>query len=278
VQNILSEVVGLRMTRYERNRKRSTIGKLVIVLFLIIVPLAAFSTSIFIMNMYNKGNGIEASANELPSKEIAAFKYNFEIESKIFYRLVLNRKDSFEEAEAYVKSIKAKKLNGFVLKEDGYMIIYGVFADYDEASNVKGIIESKVQGSIAENKLPGYSLKYNEADSTFIQLVEATDKLIWEAAKAKSLISQELALKSKKDNTAVIEEISRIETKLEKYLGYAKEIEVTKEQMHFRDNFVILLEEVLASKLDNDKDYYKIQGSLLNQLEVYRKFIDKLSV
>jgi hypothetical protein len=271
-------VVGLRMTRFERNNNRKAFKRAVLVLFVLIVPLAAVAASMFFMNIYNKGSGIEVLIDGTPSNNVVAFKYNYEIESKDLYRIELQSSDSFEEAEAYIKSIKTKKLNGFILKENGYKVIYGVFANQDEAEKVQDSIAVKVKGNITQTKLPGYSLKYNETDNTFIQLVQATDKLIWETVKAKSLISREIALKSKDNFAPVLEEISKGEVKLEKYLGYAEKINVPKEQKAFRENFVMLLKEVLAHKLDNDKDYYKIQGAMMNQLEAYKKFIGKLLI
>ncbi|HYF82554.1 MAG TPA: hypothetical protein VEB00_05965 [Clostridia bacterium] len=265
------------MTRFERNRNRKALKKVVLVLFLVIVPLTAVAASIFFMNIYNKGSSMEALGGT-PSNSVVAFKYNYEINSKALYRIELQSSESFEEAGAYLKSIKAKKLNGFIVKEKGYKVIYGVFVSQDEADKVQDSIAVKVKGSIVETRLPGYSLKYNETDNTFIQLVQATDKLIWETAKSKSMISQEIALKSNVDLAPALEEISKGEVKLEKYLGYAENINVSKEQMVFRENFVILLKEVLAHKLDNEKDYYRIQDGMMNQLEAYKKFIGKLLI
>ncbi len=266
------------MTRFERNKKRRALKKVFLALFLFIVPLAAIVTSMFFMNIYNKRSGMEALIGGKSSNSMVVFKYNYEIESKALYRIELQSLESFEEAEAYIKSIKAKKLNGFIVKENGYKVIYGVFVNQDEAGKVQGSIAVKAKGSIYETSLPGYSLKYNEVDNTFIQLVQATDKLIWETVKAKSLMSREIALKSKDDLASVLEEITKGEIKLEKYLGYAEKINVSKEQEAFRKNFVVLLEEVLAHKVDNDKDYYKVQGGMMNQLEAYKKFIGKLLI
>ena len=265
------------MTRYERNRKRYTVRKTVIALFLFIVPLAAVAASMFFMSIYNRGNDTNAQAEGLPLNDVTTFKYNYEIGSKTIYRLELKSTESLSEAEAYVKSIKIKKLNGFILKEDGYKVIYGAFTNTDQAGKVRDSIAKKAEGSISETRLPSFSLKYNESDSTFIQLVQATDKLIWEIAESKSLLSHEIALMSKNNTAPVLEKISSGEIKLEKYLGYAEEIDVSGEQKAFRDSLVVLLEEVLTYKLENEGDYYKIQVGLMNQIEAYRRFIEKLS-
>lgn len=266
----------MRITRSERNKKRRALKKAFLVLFLFIAPLAAIAASIVFMNIYNNGIGMEAITAETPSNSVTAFKYNYEIENKALYTIELKKTESFEEAEAYIKSIKVKKLNGFIVKENGYKVIYGVFVNRDEADKVLDSIRVKATGSIYETRLPGYSLKYNEADNSFIQLVQATDKLIWETVKAKSLMSCEIALKSKNDLTSVLEEISKGEIKLEKYLGYAEKINVSKEQEKFRKDFIALLQEVLAYKVDSNTDYYGIQGGMMNQFEAYEKFIGKL--
>lgn len=271
------EVVGLRMTRFETNRRKRAFKRTILVLFIFVIPLAAIAASMFLMNIYN-GSGKEAAAELSPSNNMTAFKYDYIIEGKTLYRIELKDTESFEEAEAYIKVIKGKKLNGFIVKENGYKVVYGVFANKEDAVKVQQSIAAKVESVIAEFKLQGYSLKYNEADNAFIQLVQATDKLIWDNAAAKSMVSLEVALKSKNNLEAVFEGISQGEIKLEKYLGYAEKINVPNEQKLFRESFVVLLEEVLAHKLDNTKDYYKIQESMMNQLEAYKKFIGKLSI
>lgn len=268
----------MRMTRYGRNRKKRAERNTVIALFFFVVPLAAVAVSMFFMNIYNSGNDKKASADGLPLNSVTAFKYNYEMGNKTLYRLQLDSSENFSEAEAYIKSIKNKKLNGFILKEDGYKVIYGVFTNIDEADKVRDSIAKKAEGSLSETRLPGFSLKYNESDSTFIQLVQAADKLIWEIAEAKSLLSSKIVLDPKSDIKPVLEKVAYNESKLEQYLGYAKKIDVSYEHKTFRDSFVLLLEEVLAERLDNEKDYYKLQIGLINQIEAYRRFINGLSV
>lgn len=266
------------MTRYERNRKRHTAKKIFSALFFLIALLVAAAASVLFMNIYNGGSYKEASSDRLDSNSRTAFKYNYEMGNKVLYRLELKSSESLSEVEAYIKSIKNKKLNGFILKEDGYKVIFGIFTNVDEACKVQDSIAKKAESSISETRLPSFGLKYNESDSTFIQLVQAADKLIWEVAEAKSLLSNEIALASKNDTIAVLEKIEYGENKLEQYLGYAEKINVSKEHKAFRDNFVLLLEEVLAEKLDNEKNYYKIQVGLMNQIESYRRFIERLLI
>ncbi len=268
------------MTRYERTRRRNKIRKAILALFFVVVPLTAVAVSFFFMNMYNRGSGIEATVNETSLTGKTAFKYNYDMEGKTLYRIELNSSGSFEEAEAFVKGIKAKKLNGFIIKEDGYKVIYGVFADRDEADKVMNSIESKVKGSINEFRLPGCSLKYNEDDNTFIQLVQAADQLIWEIIVAKSGMTHEMSLKIKSNTDSAFTEISDKESKLQKYLGYAQKLKVSNNQKVFRENFVMLLENILDYKVEADtgKDYYGVQESLMNQIEAYRRFIEKLLV
>lgn len=268
------------MTRYKRSRKRNGVRRNILALFLFIVPLAAIAVSFFFMDIYNRGSDIVTSIDGTPANSVTAFKYNYDIESKELYRIELQSTESFEEAEAFVKSIKNKKLNGFILKENGYTVIYGVFADRDEAGKVMDSISAKAEGSISELKLPSYSLKYNEEDSTFIQLVQATDQLIWEVIDAKSGVTYEMALKSKNKTDLVFKEISENEDKLLKYLGYAQKLKVSDSQKTFREGFVAMLEEILSYKVekDSDRDYYRVQDGLLNQIEAYRRFIEKLSL
>jgi len=266
------------MTRYGKNRKKRVAKKIVIALFLFVIPLVAVAVSMLFMNIYNSENDKEALADGLPLNSVTAFKYNYEMGSKTLYRLQLNSSESFSEAEEYIKSIKNKKLNAFILKDEGYKVIYGVFTSIDEADKVQEKISQKAECSISEIILPSFSLKYNESDNTFIQLVQAVDKLIWEVAEAKSVLSNEIFLESQNDSKPVLDKIAYNEGKLEQYLGYAKKINVSKEHKFFRESFVLLLQEVLEEKLDNEKDYYKIQIGLLNQIEAYRRFIKGLLV
>jgi hypothetical protein len=272
------EVVALRMTRYERYNKKSSFRKRFLVLFFVIMPLLAIIASFFFINIYNRNNIIGTQADEISSDDVITFKYNYKIESKTLYRLELKSSTSLSEAEEYVKSIKAKKLNGFILKEEGYKVIYGIYTNRDQAEKVQGIVAKKVEGNISETKLPGYSLKYNEKDNAFIQLVQASDKLIWEVSAAKSQLSHEIAIQSKTDTVPLVTEIESIQVKLERYLGYAEKVTVSKEQESFRNSFVLMLKEVIGQKLDDGKNYYKIQEGLMNQIKAYKSYTQKLSI
>ena len=266
------------MSRYERNKKRYTVRKSVIAMFLFIAPLLAVAVSFFFMNLYDRNSSIDALADEASTNNVIAFKYNYEIGSKTLYRLELKSSVSLSEAEEYVKSIKANKLNGFILKEDGYKVIYGIFTNKDQANNIQVSIAKKAEAEISETILPSLSLKYNENDNAFMQLVQATDKLIWEVAEAKSQFSHEIAIQSKADTEQVIEKIESGEVKLERYLGYAEKVTVSKEQKAFRDSFVLMLKEVVDQKLNDEKNYFKVQGGLMNQIEAYRRYTEKLSI
>lgn len=266
------------MSRYEINKKRYTAQKRVIVLFLFIVPLLAVVVSFFFINIYDRNSSIDAMTDVVPSNDVTAFKYNYQIGSKTLYRIELINSTSLEEAEVYVKSIKTKKLNGFILKEDGYKVIYGIFTNSDQAEKIQESIAKKAESSISETRLPSFSLKYNEKDNAFIQLVQAADKLIWEISEAKSQLSHEIAIQSKIDTALLFTVIENGEVKLKRYLGYAEKVTVSKEQEAFRGNFVLLLEEVLDQKFDDEKNYYKIQEGLMNQIEAYRRYTEKLSI
>jgi hypothetical protein len=119
-------------------------------------------------------------------------------------------------------------------------------------------------------------LKYNEKDNAFIQLVQATDKLIWEVSAAKSQLSHEIAIQSKIDTVPLVTEIESIQVKLERYLGYAEKVTVSKEQEAFRNSFVLMLKEVIGQKLDDGKNYYKIQEGLMNQIKAYKSYTQEL--
>lgn len=266
----------MRISRYERNMRRNTFRRRVLVLFLFVVPLFAAAASFFFMSIYDQNGGVDAQAD---AEQVSSdtFKYSYEIGSRSFYRLELKSPASLAEADEFMEDIKAKKLNGFILKEAGYKVIYGVFTDKDQAILLQNIIRKKVEGSISEIRLPGYTLRYNDEDNAFIQLVQATDKLIWEVAEAKSGLSAEISENVKGDNSPLVAEIKSGEDKLEKYLGYAEEVTVSKQLEALRGKFVAMLEEALENRLDDSKNYYKVQGGLMNQIEAYKRYSEGLS-
>lgn len=269
------EVVALRMSRYERNTRRHAASKRVLTLFLFVIPVLAVAISFFLMDIYDGKGNIDALADEETEKSVTDFKYNYEIGSKTLYRIELKHSPGLSEAEEYIKSIKSKKLNGFILKEDGYKVIYGTFISRDQAVKIQDTIAKKAEGSISETRLQGFSLRYNEYDNAFIQLVQATDKLVWEISEAKAQLSHEIAIQSEIDTAQLLTGIESGEAKLERYLGYAEEVTVSKEQEALRDSFVLMVKEVLDQKLNDGKNYYKIQGGLMNQIEAYRRYIDR---
>lgn len=265
------------MTRYERNKKRNKIRKRVLFLLLLIVPLFTVTASFLLMSMYGSNSGIDAQAESEYQRSNAVFSHSYEIEGKTFYRAELKSSASLAEAEEYLKSIRNKKLNGFILEEAGYKVIYGTFTSMEQAEKIIDSIKKKVDATVEVTGLPGFSLKYNERDNAFIQLVQATDRLIWEISEAKARLSVEITVQPKKDTLPIVTEIENGETKLKRYLGYAEEVTVSKEQELLRDNFVLMLQEVLKYKLDDGKNFYSIQSGLMNQIEAYREYSEELS-
>lgn len=266
------------MTRYQRYNKKSSFRKRFLVLFFVIVPLLAIISSFFFINVYNRNNILGTQADGISSDDVITFEHNYEIESKVLYRLKLKSTESLSEAEEFVKNIKTKKLNGFILKEDGYKVIYGIFTNRDQAEKVQDSITKKAVGDMSEMRLPSFSLKYNEKDNAFMQLVQSTDKLIWEVLVAKAQLSYEIAIQSKPDTVPLITEIKSVQVKLERYLGYAQKVTVSKEQEAFRNSFVLMLKEIIEQRLDDEKNYYKIQAGLMNQVEAYKRYTEKLSI
>lgn len=264
------------MTRYEKSMRRNTFRKKILVLFLFVVPLLAVAGSYFFMSIYDGNGSVDAQADADQADSNVIFKYNTQIEDRSLYRLELKNATTLAEAEEFLEGIKSKKLNGFILKEDGYKVVYGIYTKKDKAILIQSIIAKKAEGSVTDTRLPGFALRYDEKDNAFIQLVQATDKLIWGMAEAKSALSARIAEKPKEDNAQLVEEIEGYEVKLERYLGYAEKVSVSKHQEALRDRFVVMLEEVLGNRLNDSKNYYKVQGGLMNQIESYRRYSEGL--
>lgn len=265
------------MSRYERSRKRQAARKKVLTLFLVIVPLLAVFASFFIMNIYdgNKGIGIPVDGNSENSQPV--FEYKYDIEERTLFRLELFNTTSLGEAEDYLKGLKSKKLNGFILKENGYKVIYGVFTSREQAERVQGIIAKKVEAGITEINIPGFSLGYNERDNAFIQLVQATDKLVWDIVSYKAELSMKITEQPKADTEELVGLIQSCEAKLERYSGYAEEVDVTREQSAVRSSFAEMVKETAALRLDDRSNYFKIQSGLMSQIEAYRKYAASLT-
>ncbi len=265
------------MTRYERKMKRNKIRKRVLFLFLLIVPLFTVAASFLLMSMYDSNSSIDAQAESEYQSSNAVFSHSYEIEGRDFYRVELKSSASLAEAGKYLKSIRNKKLNGFILEEAGYKVIYGTFTSLEQAERIIANIGQKADAGVSVTRLHGFSLKYNERDNAFIQLVQATDKLIWEISEAKARLSVEIAVQSKMDILPIITEIESGEEKLKRYLGYAEEVTVSREQELLRNNFVLMLQEVLKHELDDGKNSYRIQSGLMSQIEAYREYSEEFS-
>lgn len=266
----------LRITRYEKSMRRNTFRKKILVIFLLVVPLLAVAGSYFFMSIYDGNGSIDAQAAADQADSGVVFKYNTRIEGRSLYRLELKSTSALAEAEEFLGGIKSKKLNGFILKEDGYKVVYGIFTEKDKAVSIQSIIAKKAEGSVNETTLPGFDLRYDDKDNAFIQLVQATDKLIWEMAEAKSALSARIAEQPKEDNPQLVEEIEGYEDKLDRYLGYAEKVSVSKHQEALRDRFVVMLGEVLGNRLNDSRNFYKVQGGLMNQIESYRRYSEGL--
>lgn len=273
----------MRTTRVEKKQKRKRYIRNLLWIFLVIIPFTAVSSA-FVLNfaMNREQEKIKPAAIFKPAKEEAdAFKYSFDVSPREFYRVEIKKYDKYEDAEANLISIKNKKLNGFIIKEQGYLVAYGVYMNKSQADTAAAFLKRKgVQNSVNSMKINGFGMKYDDIDKILIDLAKATDRAIMKIAAEKAALSLEGLYSNKKISGQSLETIIENEAELDKYLNYLKTVKTSENTAYFKEELVGLINEILIDRLspDGSYGYYDLQNSLLYQIEALDKFYEKLVV
>lgn len=270
----------MRSSRLIKKRNHKKYIRLLLWWFLVIIPVAALSTSVVLHVVLNEDETVNAhTAAVVPADEVMqAFKYSQDVKPKVLYRVEIQKYEKYEDAEATIASLQKKRLNGFIVKENGYVTCFGVFADETQAkSAAEFLTRKKVTAVVNIIEINGASLQYNEKDKRLIELSIATDGCLEKIIKDKSAFSLESLYGNKKISETDLNEIIENEQKLYKYLNYLMDEEPSQDSVELKADLERLIREALGDTLKGDEtyDYYTMQNSLMNQAEALRRFYSK---
>ena len=273
----------MRSSRAMKNKNKKTYIKYLLLTFLVIIPLLAFLSAIALQFAVSKDKNIDMPTAIFMPKDnsVEAFKYSFDINVKQLYRVELQKFGTYEEAEAQIADLKKKKLNGFIIKEQGYLTAYGLFWNKSQADTAVQFLKRKnIESTAHVVDISGISLKYSDVDKTLIDLASAVDAAMLKIMSEKSALSLESLYSDKKMDDKSLETIIEQEIKLAKYLNYLKDIKTSEVNVTYRNNLEELVKELLVDKLQEDGsyDYYNLQNSLMNQGDALIRFYEKFSI
>lgn len=273
----------MRTSRLEIHKKRRRYKSIIYWLLLIALLAAVIYAFSRTPGVYkNLAAGVMGNGEKNKPASVDTFSQVFDLDEKLFYRIELQSFEDLDSAEKYVNNLKSGKMNAFIVKEDGFKVVYGIFSSAENANDVSGMLSNKKKDNqVAEVKLPGVSAKYQASDKEFIAVVKISDELMTRILDAKSGLSRDYALKSYGEYEARLDEISAYEDKIGQYLEYIKGLQVSENARVFREQYIKLLMDFTAGKTDKNvikRDYYKLQNGLLLQIKAYRDFTVRLSV
>lgn len=273
----------MRSTRVEKKQRKKKYVRSLLLVFLVIIPLAAVSSSFAIHYAVNRDRAVELPpiAAAPANKEVEAFKYSYDLAAKEFYRVEIKKYDKYEDAEAAIILLKNKKLNGFIIKEQGYLTAFGLYINKSQADTAAKYLSRKnIQGTVNTVDIKSYGIQYDDIDKTLIDLVKATDTAIMKLAEEKSALSLECLYSNKEVGEQSLDAIIEREAQLDRYLNYLETIKNSENNTYVKAGLQELIEDVLIERLNPGESYsyYDLQDSLLNQIEALRRFYDKLMV
>lgn len=273
----------MRSSRTVKNKNKKRYIRYLLATFLVIIPVTAISSSVGLYLSMNKDKDINMPIPVFTPKEnsVIAFKYHFALDAKQLYRVEIKKFENYEEAEAQINVLKKKKLNGFIVKEQGYLTAYGLFCNKSQAETaVEYLKRVKINSTAVELQISGVSLQYNDIDKNLVDIAEAVDAAIQKIISEKSALSLEILYSDKVLTEQSLLAAMEQEKLLMKYLNYLKDIKTSEANAHFKSNLEALINEVLVDKLEaaDSYNYYSLQNSLMNQGNALIKFYEKLSV
>ena len=274
---------AMRNSRINQKRKRRLYFRNILLVFLIIIPATAIISSFAIYFSVNRDKGDDRLTAALISKEqvVKAFQYNFDINAKQLYRVEIKKFENYEDAESQIALLKKKKLNGFIVKERGYLVAYGLFINESQADTATEYLKRKgIESIVNVFSISGINIKYDDLDNNLIDIASAADAAISKVLNEKAALSLESLYSGKKISGNSLELLIEHEAKLVKYLNYLKDIKTSEANIVYKKSLESLMNELLVDKLqvDGSYDYYELQNSLMNQGEALRTFYEKLMV
>ena len=267
----------MRSSRVHKKRNRKLFISKMLLAFFVIIPAAAVISALAIYFTVMKYNNNDAPAAAfLPEgKASEATEYNFNINAKQFYRIEIKKFEEYEAAEAQIALLKNKKLNGFIVKEQGYVTAFGLFVNQSQADTSAKYLKRKgVESTFKPIDISEIDIKYHVIDKNLIDLLSAVDAAAMKILNEKSALSLESLYSDKlmegEDLALIVEQ----ETKLIKYLNYLQSIKTSEVNAVYKENLESLIKELLVDKLqaDSSYNYYGLQKSLMNQAEAIEEF------
>ena len=270
----------MRNSRINKKKKIRSYFRNIVLFFLIIIPAAAIISAFAIYFSINKGNDVtaEAAAFEPKDQAVKAFKYNYDMSAKQLFRVEIQKFEKYEEAESQIELLKKKKLNGFIVKEQGCLVVYGLFTNESQADTALKYLKRKgIEGSVNVFNISGINIKYDDMDNNLIDIASAVDTAALKIMNEKAALSLESLYSTKEISGKSLELIIEQEAYLVKYLNYLKDIKTSEVNLVYKVNLDSLIKELLVDRLvvDGSYDYYELQNSLLSQGEALRKFYEK---
>jgi galactitol-specific phosphotransferase system IIB component len=273
----------MRSSRTDKKRNKKTYIRNILVVFFVIVPVTAVTSSLALHYAFSEQRNIKdvPAVFEPDKPTVETFKYNIDIKAKQLYRVEIKKLDKYEDAEAQVAALKKKKLNCFIVKEQGFLLVYGLFMNESQANTVTKYLKRKnIDSTVNVINISEMNIKYDDVDITLIDLASAVDAAVLKILSEKAVLSLEGLYSDKHTEDKSLQVIVEQEAKLAKYLNYLKDIKTSEANAVYKANLENLIKEVLENGLDADGSYsyYNLQNSLLNQGEALRRFYEKLTV
>lgn len=273
----------MRSTRVNKKKNKKIYIRNILLAFFVIIPSAAFiSANVINMAVYKDKSLDKPVAFFKPTNHtVEAFKYNIDINSKELYRVEIKKYEKYEEAENRVTELKKKKLNAFIIKEQGYLVAYGIYTNKSQADTAAKYLKRKNIDSIVNSvSVNGVKIKYDDLDITLIDLATAVDDAAMRIINEKSALSLESLYSDKLISEEGLKAVLEQERNLDKYLNYLKDIKTSEANKAYKTNLEELIKELLGDRLQSDDnfDYYNLQNSLMKQAEALRKFYIKFKV
>ena len=257
----------------ERNRK---IEKRNII---IAITAIVFCVAAFFIVVYNRSE--KPTISKVPSKNIVKKNnenLNYVIKSNKLYRVQLGSFTKQKDAQVLVNKMISKKLGGFIINENGYIVVFGVFDSAEAANTIKNQLKiSKIDSTIFQINESEKVINYTSSDTELIKTIEAVEKSCWLLFKYKADLSSGIFIKGLMQYQGYIENIILLETQMEKDKYYLENINNEKQLDVIKDEYIELLDSLLANRLNikNKNDYFDIQSSLLKQTMAYEEFVKK---
>lgn len=279
----------MRITRCQKKKKKQKIVLVKVLVFFIIIPITAFIISSGIIKLVtnentdkntNENNSLSTD-NEMIARHTKVFE-NFEnifnIQEKSIYRVDIKSFKDYSEAISLIEYMKSKTLNAFIVKQDGYTVIYGIFNDLQIAKYTCTTLETHgVNSTINEINYLSLNVNPDNISEDIIKSIRNINQTIQNIIDFKFDLTSNML----KDNTKIFtEQLSKIYEEENRLAYQIQQLANENNKDELLTKYRVFVYEILNYKLGKNKqlDYYSIQNSLLNQLEAINRLLQTISI